>query len=831
MSYSIRVYYMTLADDSHKILTKNRVVTIEELCSETGRAGITVKQALAKLDYLTSYDHNSRFYALRSVCRFNQHGIWKHERASFTSHRTLAALLVALVDKARAGCTSGELEIITGIPVTGVLHSLTIKDQLVRVRWRGEYVYFTAKSKRRRGGQARARCGSSKPLAHHEERKVTTEELKKTIVVLLEIIRSCPNTITALREQIRRTHPEIPGSMVNQICRTYGIRLKKKINRHQIFEIAVKLAKALEGQTGKPYVFHFAPDRRYCPTCGELTEYFKTTNDRTVSTIRYGDVTFRESQVICTVHRYRPDDDAPLIYGSSFARSLAPSKSPIGFDVITEIGKRRFLDYRQVEEVVDDLQGHGIRVSTSTVSRWGDYFLASVECLHYTKIQKLWHLIRQNGGYLLHIDATTETKSDTVFVCVDRILGAVLLSEKISSENKEEVKEQLYRLKRQLGNPRAIMRDMSHQLKNAVEEVFPDVPDRICQSHFLRDIGKDLLEREYVQLGHRMVGLKINADLNKMKRDLQRQIPVEKVEKATALFKHVSLIEDVPSSVVRNHEDVLALRLVIDVLAYKRDAEGLGFPFDLYRVLYVARLNRLRLRLERYRQRHPRVMSQCANLQRLSKIAHQVTDDALRQHVRTLRSTHRCFGELRSVLRFVVKNQAPLAATMSIGGISEIRAYNRALVSYTKRLLRAKKRGNISNPEKVILKHLVDYQFKLPIPEQLAELLEKLDRTNNFEEGIFRECKRGQRRQVGKKDISREFSLHGPYLPLMINLRNDHYVAAMIGDIADLPIRISELDPREIDHYRKKLKENRRGKFFEYLKDIDGIDMLPGYLA
>ena len=191
---------------------------------------------------------------------------------------------------------------------------------------------------------------------------------------------------------------------------------------------------------------------------------------------------------------------------------------------------------------------------------------------------------------------------------------------------------------------------------------------------------------------------------------------------------------------------------------------------------------------------------------------------------------HREFQHLRSVIRFEVKTDSPLAQTMSIGTLPEIRAYNRTLVIYTKRLLADQKRNTLSDAQQVILKHLVKYQFNLPIPEHLAELLGKLDRTNNFEEGIFRDCKRGQRRQVGKKDISREFSLHGPYLPLMLNLRNDHYISAIIGDIKDLPLRFSELARVEIDFYREKLKENRRGKFFDDLKLMDGIEFLPGYI-
>ena len=192
-----------------------------------------------------------------------------------------------------------------------------------------------------------------------------------------------------------------------------------------------------------------------------------------------------------------------------------------------------------------------------------------------------------------------------------------------------------------------------------------------------------------------------------------------------------------------------------------------------------------------------------------------------------IRELHSEFQALRSVLRFEIKEEAPLAATMSVATLREIRAYNRGLVRYTKQLLASQKKGKTTNGQQIILKHLVAYQFKLPIPEHLAEILAAVDRTNNYEESIFRDCKRQQRRQVGKKDISREFSLHGPYLPLLHNLKNEHYVAAVIGELSQLALRLSELHPRDIAHYLEKLRENRRGKFFDYLNSIDGIDLLP----
>ena len=370
---------------------------------------------------------------------------------------------------------------------------------------------------------------------------------------------------------------------------------------------------------------------------------------------------------------------------------------------------------------------------------------------------------------------------------------------------------------------------MSGRIAQAVQKVFPGVPDRICQFHFLRDVGKDILGKPYVQMGHTMVRLKINADLRRMKRELEKSLPVEEVQRASTLLREASKLEDLHPSTVREHEAVLALCLVNWCLDYASDAEGWGFPFDLYRVYYCSRLNRTRLRLARYEQLHSLIIKRCHYLQQLQEIATRVTDETLRAELRKIRAYHRHFQRLRSVFRFVATPKAPLASTMSMGTIKEIRAYNHGLVAYTKQLLEAKSQGDITDPEKIILEHLKTYQFRLPIPEQLVELLSRghLDRTNNFEESLFRDLKRGQRRQVGKKDISREFAHHGPYLPLMRNLTNEHYVATVIGDIDDLPVRISELNPREIAHYFQKLIENRRGKFYEYLNDIDAIDLLP----
>ncbi len=803
------------------------MVTIDELCTEMERAEITVKQTLAKLDYLTSYNQNSRFYALRDSCRFDRYGIWRHKKAYFTRHSTLAALILALIDDSEAGHTAAELQSITGVSVAVVLQSLVKKEQLIRVRRKLEYVYLTARSKRRRAQQGRHRFGLHWSLAEEKE-TLTLEELKRTVIILLEIIRSQPKTIRALRYTLSVSHPEIAAGMVNEVCRRYGIDLKKKLDIFQLFEVAVKVADVYQKQAEEPLVFHFHCERKQCPICARSLEYYKTTTSRSFGSLRYGLIWFRETELRCHKHRYDPEDGSPLIYGSSFIRNLVPPGASVAYDVIVEIGKKRFIEFRQVTEVVEELKQHQVLLSPTSVSRWSDYFLAAVECLHFTKIQKLRHVIKSNGGYLLHIDATSETKSDTVFVCIDRILGTVLLSEKISSENHEEVEKALKLLNQHLGKPLAVMKDMGNAIELAVQNVFPKVPSRICQFHFLRDIGRDLLGESHVKVGQKMTNLKINSDLRRLKRHLERKLASETVQEAVRVFQDSSAIEQIQPRTVRKHEAVLTLSLVKWILDFRGDTEGLGFPFDLSRLCFYSRLNRARLRLARYKAHHSRTISNCEYLLKFEEILARVIDPTLRAQIRQIRSIHRWFQNLRSVLRFQIKdNKTPLAITLGVGTIREVRAYNKAVLAYTKSLLRAEREDRITVPEEIILKHFEKYQFKLLIPVELAELLGNLDRTNNFEESLFRDLKRRQRRQVGKKDISKEFSFHGPYLPLMHNLTNEHYVAAVIGRIEDLPVRISELDSKHIKHYLQKLYEHRRGRFFDSLPHIRAIDLLP----
>jgi len=100
------------------------------------------------------------------------------------------------------------------------------------------------------------------------------------------------------------------------------------------------------------------------------------------------------------------------------------------------------------------------------------------------------------GGYILHLDATCEDDSPHLMTGLDEISKIVLQNVKLPSESAEKIIPFLEKIKKNFGNPIAVVHDMAKGIINAVKKVFPNILDFICHFHFLRDTGKDLFGKE-----------------------------------------------------------------------------------------------------------------------------------------------------------------------------------------------------------------------------------------------------------------------------------------------------------------------------------------------
>jgi len=253
-----------------------------------------------------------------------------------------------------------------------------------------------------------------------------------------------------------------------------------------------------------------------CPVdgCGTELKVLKTQNT-TVKSLRYGEFTSRETILFCSYHKY--DGEIIIKYDSDELNQLVPPYSNFAYDVIVFIGISRFFHNKQKFEIQEELRiKYGLHISDGNITNLSDRFLIYTKCVHELAYLEIRSVIEGRGGYILHIDATVEEDSDSVFVGIDSVNSWVLSSRKIKSEEAKQIVPSLQEIKNQYGEPLAIKRDMGKGMEKAVSIVFPDVMDTICHQHFVRDVGKDILSEQYGLIRKGLIAKKIRTRLNRL---------------------------------------------------------------------------------------------------------------------------------------------------------------------------------------------------------------------------------------------------------------------------------------------------------------------------
>lgn len=129
-------------------LREQRIATLPEMKVALATQGtMTVFRKLKQLDYVSSYSHRGQYYTLRTVARFNVHGLWRWESVMFAKYGNLIETACAMVEKAEAGCNANELDALLGVDTKGALLRLHRKGSLRRENIGGQWVYFSPRRK------------------------------------------------------------------------------------------------------------------------------------------------------------------------------------------------------------------------------------------------------------------------------------------------------------------------------------------------------------------------------------------------------------------------------------------------------------------------------------------------------------------------------------------------------------------------------------------------------------------------------------------------------------------------------------------------------------
>jgi hypothetical protein len=519
----------------------------------------------------------------------------------------------------------------------------------------------------------------------------------------------------------------------------------------------------------------------------------------------------------CPRHKYVDADGRPLVrsYGSAELARLVPSGGGHSYAVMAWIGRKRFLEHRQIDEIRTELiRTCQVQVSESQIRHLAERFLLYVGSVHRQSIGLLRGHMQQEGGWMLHMDASAEGRH-LVFAALAVFGGngqIVLYARDVVTESAGRLTDALRQARQDFGDPLAIVRDMGKGGRDAATEVFGKIPQRVCQWHFLDDVGGDILKKPHDAMRNLLRKSRFRQELRELRHDLAVAFDLEGLHPA----RYESFLKE-----GAREPGQLLWALAAWILEYPKAGQGLGFPFDLpYLELYrrvvtaspqvghIAALRHdkeTRSWVKKFRTRLARVLGR-----------HDIGEE-LRRHAGTLKTLRTIFDRLRTILR--LEKQAQDSASDSKTIREEARQSRQELEKFHK--LAGKFSGNkhygpeVRRAYAVVAEHIDTYGPCLFLPEVDANgkafpEFAIQDRTNNALEGFFGSHKRGIRRCTGKKDLSREFAACGPERMIAENLSDPQYVQLLYGSLDTLAERFAQVPVEEIRHTAQERHEHKR---------------------
>nr|HID14982.1 hypothetical protein [Anaerolineae bacterium] len=131
-------------EELRRLFTVRMCWTIAELGETLKRPVVSVRRLLARLGYWSSFTHNSRWYTLSGIPRFDRDGLWFCGEVGFSRQATLSATLTHLVDRSPAGLTAQQLGAKLRCRCHGILVQLHRQGRLQREKVGASYVYLSA---------------------------------------------------------------------------------------------------------------------------------------------------------------------------------------------------------------------------------------------------------------------------------------------------------------------------------------------------------------------------------------------------------------------------------------------------------------------------------------------------------------------------------------------------------------------------------------------------------------------------------------------------------------------------------------------------------------
>jgi hypothetical protein len=564
----------------------------------------------------------------------------------------------------------------------------------------------------------------------------------------------------------------------------------------------------------------FKPDDRVCPTC-ERDLGVEKTREKTAATMDIG--MFKAYETILTCKNDKCASHGHGQYFSQKLLELIPYRCKFGYDVLVFVGKKSFLQCRNIQEIKSQLKESNIAISESEIEYLAKKFVVYLAIAHKESREKLKKFMNQKGGYILHLDSTCEGDSPHLMVALDGISEIVLENIKLPSEKAKEIIPLLKHIKKIYGVPLALVHDMGKGILAAVKEVFPGVADYICHFHFLRDIGKDLFGKENHIIRNRLKKYGTLALLRKIARRLKEDIDknpnlvdsfvgnwsVSRSLNNQEMSKPIVELEPTPMAIT----PVMLYTLIAWALEGKKQGKGYGFPFDRPHLCFYERFKAVysflrRLKVNSTNQSNANTGKENKDYNKVLNDPDDIINDSiLKETAEQMQHKIAIFDQLRDAMRIASPDGN---YALNDNGNQDIETIERRVKSFYNKI--SKNQDLIKDDGyKKMINQIDQYWEKLfadpiVIDTQNGKLFILPQRTNNILEGLFRDFKRRFRKKSGLNTLSRNLKSILAQTPLIKNLENKEYLKIILNGKERLEERFAEIDGKLVRE--ELLKEN-----------------------
>ena len=287
------------------------------------------------------------------------------------------------------------------------------------------------------------------------------------------------------------------------------------------------------------------PEERACAVCGERMHICDHRGHK-IFTLR-GPVQIVSKlchcpDAACAGHHVTVSPDAEL--------ALTMPWWQIGWDVFAWIGHRRFARHWSVPQIGLELRdSYRIVVSEDSIARYAVAYQTMVAARQQDPLA-LAEEYRGVKDLVLSIDGLQPEKGhETLYVVRELRRRRVWFAEPLLSSAADEVRrllEEAAAWARSLELPVALwVSDKQDAFVSGIAKVFPGVPHRYCENHFLRDLAKPVLEVD----SHAKVAMRRKVrGLRAIEREVLAESPASRTSGGTVVLEYCTAVRGVLNS-------------------------------------------------------------------------------------------------------------------------------------------------------------------------------------------------------------------------------------------------------------------------------------------